>query len=609
MSAMVYGAGAAEGAAITAPDALQRWADAIGGRAAIESVTVVHSVYSVEAAGLKGTAESIETSEGKRREALNLQDLYKTLTVFDGQNAWIRDHNGKVRQLLGIELQGEMKSAYLASFSQFVPGRRTGQVEVVSEDSLYVALKLMPDGGKQVTTYLDKQTFLPTRFEEQQGDRILTVYVEEWRDVGGLKWPSQLRQSTGDPQYDVRMTLEDVRTNEPVEPTAFAKPEEAAKDYRFMSGQAALDIPIELNSNHIFVQAQVNGQGPLWFILDTGAGVTVLNADKAAALGLSMEGKFEGRGAGEGSTEVSVVKDASFTLQGVELIGQTIMAIPLTKLEPYEGRHIDGILGYDLISRFVMKVDYENKLLSLYEPGAYGCQGDGARIPIVLEDSQPQIDAELTMPGKPPVKGHFTIDTGSRTALHLSKPFCEEHKLADATRTIDGGYGAGVGGETKQAMGRVASIKLGKHELKQIVAGFSQDEKGAMASKDNDGLIGGDILRRFTVIFDYSRLEMILESNASLAEPFEYDMCGMFLTAVAPDFNTFRVQRVVPNSPASEAGLQEGDVITAIDGRSSAEFSLEDVRKLFRLDGESHVANIKRGSESLSVNLKLRRLI
>ncbi len=61
------------------------------------------------------------------------------------------------------------------------------------------------------------------------------------------------------------------------------------------------------------------------------------------------------------------------------------------------------------------------------------------------------------------------------------------------------------------------------------------------------------------------------QPNASFADRFEYDMSRIRLRADGPDFKILRVSRVVENSPATEAGVREGDVVSAIDGRPTVQ--------------------------------------
>jgi hypothetical protein len=346
------------------------------------------------------------------------------------------------------------------------------------------------------------------------------------------------------------------------------------------------------------------------FILDTGASFSVIAEERAKALGLELKGALEGRGAGERSVDVAFVKGVSFQLPGVELLDQTIAAVSLKSLEPYEGRAIDGVLGYDFLSRFVVEIDYARKLIHLYDPQSYDYSGSGESFSITLEEGVPHVRAKILLQGRDPIEGKFTVDIGSRGALSLTKPFTEQNQLLESVpKTMRAPFGAGVGGETKQLLGRVKGLWLGRFSIEEPVTGFSQDVRGALASPDHAGLIGGEILRRFTVIFDYSRLKMILEPNERFDEPYEYDMSGLFLIAEGPDFKRFKVHRVLKGSPAAEAGVREGDEMVTLDDRPATEFTLEQIRQLFKQEGREVQLSIQRGEEQLHFKLKLRSLI
>ncbi len=124
------------------------------------------------------------------------------------------------------------------------------------------------------------------------------------------------------------------------------------------------------------------------------------------------------------------------------------------------------------------------------------------------------------------------------------------------------------------------------------------------------GLIGDEILCRFKVIFDFSHRRMILEPNLHFKEPYEEDMSGMSLTPETVNgTKVFRIRQVVANTPASEAGLQADDLITAIDGQPAADFTEGHIEHMFTHDGQEFALTIKRGEKLLQAGLKLRRLI
>jgi C-terminal processing protease CtpA/Prc len=85
-------------------------------------------------------------------------------------------------------------------------------------------------------------------------------------------------------------------------------------------------------------------------------------------------------------------------------------------------------------------------------------------------------------------------------------------------------------------------------------------------------------LNRFKVIVDYSRKQLLLIPNRELSRPSEYyDFLGAQIVAAGQHFNQFRINAVMPDSPASEAGLQAGDEITAIDSQTTSKMSVEQV--------------------------------
>ncbi len=383
------------------------------------------------------------------------------------------------------------------------------------------------------------------------------------------------------------------------------KPTTVVPKVRFASGKSALKIPFELFGNLVLLQVRVNDSASLRFILDTGADRSAIDAQQAQTLRLKPQGKIVGSGGGGGTAEATFTKGVAVSLQGVQLRDQTIYVLPLEPLSAL-GRKIDGVIGNDMLKEFVVEIDYAARTINLYEPQGYRFSGAGKIIPLTMDEGLLFVRANITPERRAPIEAKFEIDSGSTGAILLNTPFVKNHQvLASVPNTIQTNIG-GVGGMAKTLIGRVKSLRLGPFVIDKPITRFSQATRGDYASSKYDGLIGGEILRRFKVIFDCSRGQMILEPNQHFAEPYEIDMSGI---ALVPDGDHFLIDDVDESSSAAEAGVQGGDMLVAINCRPAAEFTLDQIRTMFMQDGKEYLLSLKRDGKVLPIKLKLKRII
>jgi hypothetical protein len=384
-------------------------------------------------------------------------------------------------------------------------------------------------------------------------------------------------------------------------------------DYHFGDGFSTEDIPFELNANKPYMQVSVDGAMSGWFILDTGSVSIVVDTELATALGLQAGASFQSTGAGEGSLPGATGEEVAFTLEGLAFTASPVDILPINKAISFsEGRRIDGLLGYDFFAHFVVMIDYANERIAVHDPRAFteGGMVTGAALALEIVRGHPFLTAELTTAAGAHLTGQFLVDTGWRSVLSLNAPFVAQHDLLGATPTIEAITGVGIGGPTLEPVGRIATLQLGPFAIPHPITNFSTAKVGILAETNMAGIIGGDLLRRFTVIFDYPGKQMLLAPNARFADPYEFDMAGMMVTAEGDNLHTFRIYRVLADSPAEAAGLRADDVIAAIDGQPAAALSLEHIRRLFRQEARTaHALEIRREAQRLNVILQLRRLI
>jgi hypothetical protein len=324
-------------------------------------------------------------------------------------------------------------------------------------------------------------------------------------------------------------------------------------------------------------------------------GFPVKDKEKSTATGSSI---------GSGS-----ISGVSLALPGVTTFNQTVAVLPLEFLSSILGQPIAGLIGYDFISQFVIEVDYAKRKMNVYAPATYRYYGTGDVLPIKFIHKSPFITVKITMQGREAVEGTIELATESSGVLVVQRSFAEAHQLLKSVKGFRlGNVGGSEESMSRTLQGRVKNIQVGRFMINNTIVSFSQAEADKDAT-DGDGQMGGEALRRFRLILDYSRQRIILEPNQHLAEPVEADMSGFEFVAEGEGLKTLTINEVLANSPAAEAGLQEEDELIAIDGRPVTEFSLEQIRQMLKHEGKEYVLKLKRGSQALQVKLKTRRLI
>ncbi|MFZ1008942.1 MAG: aspartyl protease family protein [Candidatus Sulfotelmatobacter sp.] len=387
-------------------------------------------------------------------------------------------------------------------------------------------------------------------------------------------------------------------------------PSQPPPSYRFSSGGSALNIPVELVANGlVFVKAKVN-ENAGWFILDNGSQGFTIDRHYAEKIGLQSSGSAAARGGGANAIDAGVIRDVEIGLPGLALTHRNLVVIDLKPLEPSVGHEVDGIIGSRLFDDFVVLLDYERRMVSVFLPTQYQPAAGATVFPVHIDEHGFQfIDASVTLPGIEPVAGKFLIDGGANTYADIYKPFSDAHHLPPPAMKLLEEPGTSTGGTTQSRDGRADQITVGPFSIKSPPITFAQDTEGLMASKDYAGLIGAEFLERFTVVFDSPVRQVWLAPNHSYSEPTEYDESGLRIRAEGRDFHRFVVRRILSGSAAAEAGTESGDVIESIDKRAANEMTLTEIRTMFCKPNAKYSIGILRGSKHFQVLLSLRPLL
>ena len=528
---------------------------------------------------------------------------------FDGKSAWERDPSGTVTAEEGGE-QRELavNEGYRRANLWWQPdfgGASIAAAPAASDNGAsYDVLTVTPKDGKSFAAWFDNKSHLLSRVVEKQAALTITTTLSDYRAVDGVQIAGKLAIDDGrGAKYIQTLTFTKAGFGPALDSSAYAKPKVNVADFSIAGGAKETTVPIRILNNHIYGYAKVNGKGPYLLIFDTG-GANLVTPSTAKALGLTVEGKAPGGGAGEGTVDVGFAKVGSVQVGRATIKNQVFPVLDF--IAPgVEGVDETGMIGFETFRRFVTRIDYAGGKLTLMKPEAFNPKSAGTPVPFVFNGSIPEVQGSFEgLPAK------YDIDTGSRAELTLTKPFAEKNDLRTKhPRGVDAVEGWGVGGPSRAYVTRGASMTLGILKIDNIVTSLATQTKGAFAGGEYDGNVGSGILKRFIVTFDYDHQIMYLKPpSKAVADSGTFDRSGMWINEVPEGF---KIADVTATGPAEAAGLKTGDIIAAVDGKPAKSIPIYEMRRRLRnqVPGTVVQFNVSSGGATRQIKVTLRDLI
>jgi predicted aspartyl protease len=522
----------------------------------------LHLIYSLSSGPYRGTYEEWNTPDGRHRVVTDIPGVFHRDAAYDGVRAWIVDLSGVPHPLSGADrarLITESKQGSLL-FSHQASGTVT------------------PAGGIPLTIEADASG-RPVREELHPTCGLVEVEkLTEWSKAASVEVPHRIERPE-----DV-LTFQSAAMEEVTfEPPAIHSPLK----------RRSVVIPFETQAFHIFVPVRVNGGTRQWFVIDTGADLSFVTHGLRAAKSIETSGSG-------GSVQAGLAPNADLQLGDVNIPLKVIGIAPQSGFSELWGRSFDGVAGYDVIGRFVIRIDWTHRTLKLYDPRHFEYRGVGAVVPLRFAGNNIVIPVAVTLPDGTKKEIESVIDTGSSGALSFRSSFSP-----DVGKTITA-LGHGVGGTSKTSIGRIRALTIGPYTLHEPVVELSHAQRGTEAGCTVPASIGERVLSRFTLYLDYAHERLILEPNAHLDDPFENDMSGLDLAAAGPRFRHLKIVAVRDASAGAQARLQAGDEIVAAGGTRISGRDVSRLQERFRRQSDIRLT-IARAGKTLHVTLHLHR--
>ncbi len=379
-------------------------------------------------------------------------------------------------------------------------------------------------------------------------------------------------------------------------------------------------ISFKLINNLVVIPVEVNGT-MLTFLLDTGVSSTIMfSLSEVDSLQLNNTESVKIRGLGEGGN-ISALKSKNNILKIGKAVDfdHTVYLIfdKSLNLSTRMGIPIHGIVGYEFFRNLIVKTNYISKKITFYSPDFYqpkNCKKCEV-FDLIYKNKKVYLKFIVTTSNRLKNTNEvlLLIDSGSSDAVWLFDD--KEFKKDSLLISFDDFLGQGLSGSIFGKRSKLAKIELGDFKLENVKVAFP--DKKSMENvkffKERNGSLGGDFLKRFTMIIDYKNRKISLKKNNRFKAPFNYNMSGLTLkhdgvvmvrdkkslfedpssnpdNSITINLKTiynfylaprFVVSEIRKGSPADLAGIKERDEILSVNGKGTHYYKLHDIIGLF----------------------------
>jgi len=358
----------------------------------------------------------------------------------------------------------------------------------------------------------------------------------------------------------------------------------------------------QLTGGVVILRAALNNYpDTLNFILDTGSSGISLDSATVAYLKLKPEASEKTIRGIAGIKKVGFLYNQKLHFPGLTVDSLDFHVNDYSILTTVYGEQIDGIIGYSVFSRYIVKLDYDSFKLEFWSHGTMRYPRGGFLIRPIMTTLP--VEFARVRDGSS-INARFLHDIGAGVCLMLSKDFTEDSAILGRKRKLWAKEGEGVGGKIDMHLTVVKELKLGPYRFRNVPTYVFDDVYNVTSYPYLGGLIGNDILRRFNSIINYEKRDIYLVPNSHYRDPFDYSYSGIELYFVN---GMIEIGDVARGSPAEAAGLKEGDVVVAVNNNFSQ--SLNQYKITLQSASEKVRIIVRRNNELMQFDFRVKNIL
>jgi hypothetical protein len=316
----------------------------------------------------------------------------------------------------------------------------------------------------------------------------------------------------------------------------------------------------QLSGGIIIIKAQLD-QFPdsLFFVFDTGSGGISLDSTTVKRFNLDIVKSEKTIRGIAGIRNVDFTNNHDLGLPGMKVPNLDFHINDYDLLTSVYGQKIDGIIGYSFFRRYIVRIDYDDKIIEVYSPGNYRYPRGGYLMKpnfttLPLETAQIEDGRSVI--------SRFIFDTGAGLCLLLSKDFTDDSSVFKSSRKFYPTQAEGLGGKKQMELTVIKSVKIGPYKFRKVPVHVFTDVHNVTQYPMLGGLIGNDLLRRFNVVLNYPEQSIHIKPNTHFKEYFDYSYTGLGIYLINGEI---RIIDVIKGSPGEKAGFLPDDIIFSVE--------------------------------------------
>lgn len=402
-------------------------------------------------------------------------------------------------------------------------------------------------------------------------------------------------------------------------------------------------IPFKLINNLIFIPVNING-AELTFLLDTGIAETSIFSLENKELKLPNLEKIRLSGLGGNASIDAFRSDNNIVRIGKDYVNYTSTLYIITdqdfNISSHIGIPVNGIIGYHFFKDHPVIIDYFSKKITIYKNENLFKKKVKKfdALDITVEKSKPYIVADVEMTNEKK-DSKLLIDLGNSDAIWLFPTLIKN--FVYNRPNIEDFLGRGFNGDIYGKRSRIHNFYLGNFKFEKPLTAMPDEYSIQHVNmvENRKGSVGGDIMRRFTVAFDYTNQKLYLRKNRNFNDPFHFNMSGLDFRQDGMEWskdlvnlstkNTdnsnggvevvnnsmyyrfvlkpiFAIAGVRKDSPADKAGLKKDDKLISINGKKTVDMTMEKIMEMMKSEeGKTINMQIQRNNKEMVLSFDL----